>query len=68
MVNETNIVKEIDKVIDFVKNALLNEVDEDKIFELSVLRYVLAKHKQEKSHEPKIHFEYGVVNIPILSH
>ena len=31
---------------------------EDKIFEFSVLRYVLVKHKQEKSHKAKIHFEY----------
>ena len=59
MLKQINIVKEIDKVIDFVKEALLNEADEDKIFELSVLRYALVKHKKEKSHKPKIHFEYG---------
>ena len=59
MLNQTNIVKEIDKVIDFVKEVLLNEADEDKIFELSVLRYALVKHKKEKSHNSKIHFEYG---------
>ena len=59
MLKQVNIVKEIDKVIDCIKETLLNEVDEDKVFELSVLRYVLVKHKKEKSHNSKIHFEYG---------
>lgn len=59
MVNQINIKKEIDKVIDFVKEALLNESDEDKIFELSVLRYAFVKYKKEELNSSKIHFEYG---------
>lgn len=59
MLNKTNILGEIDKVIDFIKKDFLEETDEDKVFELSVLRYVLTKHKQEKTNKSKIHFEYG---------
>lgn len=59
MVNKTSIVEEIDKVIDFIKRALVEEVDEDKFFELCVLKYVLVKCKREEQYKSSIHFGYG---------
>lgn len=37
--------KEVDKLIDYIKEAISKEENEYKVFNLSVLRYFLARHK-----------------------